>query len=144
MGSHVQVMCINAAPLSHSLLLLLPNIRHLRKDLTISILNLRYSTLSTRTEIPNRVSAMLKSLKATLGDRSYFNGRTSTSSSNADISTIYESPAKARVKALGTNDIQIRLGKPPYTRFVQTPGSTLKACPVLRARLVQGCRDAGS
>ncbi|KAI4650341.1 hypothetical protein J4E93_002697 [Alternaria ventricosa] len=83
---------------------------------------------------------MVTPLEATLGDRSHFNGRYSTSSSNTDIPTVYTSPAKARIRTPVTNDIEVRVGKPPHARFIQIPGSALKACPVLRARLVQGCR----
>jgi len=83
---------------------------------------------------------MFTSLQATPGDRSYFDGRSSTSSSTTDIATVYTFPAKVRIRAPDTNDIQVRVGTPPYARFIHIPGSALKACPVLRARLVQGCR----
>ena len=50
MGPHIQVMCINAAPLSHSLLQLSTNIRNWWHHLPASIFNSCYPTLSTRTE----------------------------------------------------------------------------------------------
>ena len=143
MGSHIQVMCINAAPLSHSLLQLPTNIRDWWHDLPASIFN-SIPRFQPEQKTPDCISTMLTSLQATLGDQSYSNGRSSTSSSSADIATVYTSPAKVRTKVPNTNDIEVRVGKPPYARFIHIPGSALKACPVLRARLVQGCRIINS
>jgi hypothetical protein len=83
---------------------------------------------------------MFKSLRATPGHWSGPDERYSTSSSYGELPLVCTRPTKARVRSPRRKDIEVRVGKLPCASFIHITRSALNACPVLRARLVQGCR----
>mgnify|MGYP007098525831 CR=1 FL=1 len=114
--------CTPTLSFFHSLSQLPTNVTHFWHDPPGLQSQLTSTHASTLSRTSSTVAQMYKLLKATFGFRSDFDEQSSTSSS-----------------ASSSNGIEVRVGRRPHARFVHISRSALKACPVLRARLVQGC-----
>jgi hypothetical protein len=132
-------MGIITAPLSHSLYQLSVTIRDRRHVLSALDIQLISPDALSSNELSTALQ-MFKSLRATLGHWSDPDERYSASSSHVEFSPVCTHPTKARAIFPRRKDIEVRVGKLPDASFIHIPRSALNACPVLRARLIQGCR----
>jgi hypothetical protein len=114
--------------------------KHLRFTARLSRLGISaYFTRSFhRKRTVSAVSQMFKLLQTALGVWFNSDKGSSTISSYVNLPTVYTHPAKLCVRASSSNGIEVRVGRLPHACSVHIPRSALKACPVLRARLVQG------